>query len=329
MNMKKIGLTALGTSLIATSAMAGSMGVTGSAGLTFSGQNKYDSGNTFSMTDSVTFSGGGEMDNGWNVTVNMEVENNAQMASGNNMDSRSVVIDMGDMGTLTFAGHGGSTAASAVDDMTPSAYGESWDVIGSTAARTGGSTSKVGAIGGYGDDKTFMYNAPAMIDGLGLNVSYVPSHTDRPESTLSFAASYSGVDGLTIGYAVDSNGKTGTTATTEEIENELMYITYAYDAFTVGYQDSTADGATSNNDDEFTAYGITYAISDDLSVGYNYSEINLGDQTADQESTNYSFSYTMGSMTIAGAIVSMDNVGGSTGTRDDIEGYELDVSFAF
>ena len=103
----------------------------------------------------------------------MEVENNAQMASGNNMDSRSVVIDMGDMGTLTFAGHGGSTAASAVDDMTPSAYGESWDVIGSTAARTGGSTSKVGAIGGYGDDKTFMYNAPAMIDGLGLNaVSY-------------------------------------------------------------------------------------------------------------------------------------------------------------
>ena len=329
MNMKKIGLTALGTSLIATSAMAGEMGVTGSAGITFSGQNKYDSGNTFSMTDSVTFSGGGEMDNGWNVTVNMEVENNAQMASGNNMDSRSVVIDMGDMGTLTFAGHGGSTAASAVDDMTPSAYGESWDVIGSTATRTGGSTSKVGAIGGYGDDKTFMYNAPAMIDGLGLNVSYVPSHTDRPESTLSFAASYSGVDGLTIGYAVDSNGKTGTTATTEEIENELMYITYAYDAFTVGYQDSTADGATSNNDDEFTAYGITYAISDDLSVGYNYSELNLGDQTADQESTNYSFSYTMGSMTIAGAIVSMDNVGGSTGTRDDIEGYELDVSFAF
>ena len=82
-------------------------------------------------------------------------------------------------------------------------------------------------------------------------------------------------------------------------------------------------------DDDMTAYGITYAISDDLSIGYNYSEINLGDQTADQESTNYSFSYTMGSMTIAGAIVSMDNSGGSTATRDDIEGYELDVSFAF
>jgi outer membrane protein OmpU len=305
------------------------MGVTGSAGLTFSGQNNYDSGNTFSMTDSLTFSGSGEMDNGFNVTVNMEVENNAQQASGNNMDSRSVVIDMNDMGSLTFAGHGGSTAAAAIDDKTPSAYGESWDVIGSTAARTGGSTSKVGAIGGYGDDKIWTYTAPEMMAGLGFVVSYVPSHTDRPESSTSMAVSYTGVEGLEVGYATDSNGKTGTTAALEEIENTLSYVTYAYDSFTVGYQYNETDGATTDNDDEMTAWGVTYAVSDDLSIGYNYSEINLGDKTVDQESTNISFSYTMGSITIAGAMVEMDNSGGSTAARDDIEGYELDVSFAF
>jgi outer membrane protein OmpU len=329
MNIKKIGLTALGTSLIATSAFAGSMGVTGSAGLTFSGMNNYDSGNTFSMTDSLTFSGSGEMDNGWNVTVNMEVENNAQQASGNNMDSRSVVIDMNDMGSLTFAGHGGSTAAAAIDDKTPSAYGESWDVIGSTAARTGGSTSKVGAIGGFGDDKIWTYTAPDTIEGFNIVLSYVPSHTDRPESSTSMRVEYTGVDGLAVGYATDSNGKTGTTAATEEIESELAYVTYAYDSFTVGYQYNEADGATTDNDDEMTAYGVTYAVSDDLSIGYNYSEINLGDATVDQESTNFSFSYTMGSMTIAGAMVEMDNSGGSTAARDDVEGYEIDVSFAF
>jgi outer membrane protein OmpU len=329
MNIKKIGLTALGTSLIATSAFAGAMGVTGSAGLTFSGMNNYDSGNTFSMTDSLTFSGSGEMDNGFNVTVNMEVENNAQQASGNNMDSRSVVIEMNDMGTLTFSGHGGSTAASAIDDMTPSAYGESWDVIGSTAARTGGSTSKAGAIGGYGDDKIWHYTAPEMMTGLGFYVSYVPSHTDRAESSTSMRVKYTGVEGLEVGYATDSNGLIGTTAATEEIESTLSYVTYAYDSFTVGYQYNEADGATSDNDDEMTAWGVTYAVSDDLSIGYNYSEINLGDATVDQESTNISFSYTMGSITIAGAMVEMDNVGGSTASRDDIEGYELDVSFAF
>ena len=321
-NFKKVGLTALAGSLIATSAYAGALSVSGGADITLTNQSNHTQGNGFSSGDSMNFSGTAELDNGFVITSKQEIDGGA-------LDDRSLVIEMPDMGTLTFSGHGGSTAASAIDDMTPSAYGESWDVISGTTARTGGSTAKVGAIGGYGDDNTFMYNAPDSIDGLDIAVSYVPSHTDRTESTVSFSVQYSGVDGLNVGYAVDSNGKTGTTAATEEIENELMYITYAYDAFTIGYQSNEADGATSNNDDEMTAYGVTYAISDDLSIGYNYSEINLGDKTVDQESTNYSFSYTMGSMTIAGAMVTMDNVGGSTAARDDIEGYELNASFAF
>ena len=49
----------------------------------------------------------------------------------------------------------------------------------------------------------------------------------------------------------------------------------------------------------------------------------------DQESANLSASYTSGGMTIAIAHVSMDNVGGSTAARDDIDGFEIDVSFAF
>ena len=332
MNIKKIGLTALGSTLIASSAFAGSMDVTGSAGITFAGADKYDTGNGFTMTDEVTFTGSGEMDNGFNVTVSMQLDNNAQQASGNNMDNRSVKIDMGDAGTLTFSGHGGDTAASAVDDVTPTAYGESWDVIGSTTAtQTNGGTNKHGAIGGYGDDNIFMYNAPSLVDGLGLNVSYVPSHTDRAGSSISWALAYSGVEGLTVGYAQDNNGKDGSTAATEEIENTLMYATYAYGPVTVGYQQNEADGATASNDDEMTAYGVTYAVNEDLSIGYNYSEIDEDTSTSTnvQEASNISFSYTMGSITIAGASVKMDNMGESTSAIDDRQGYEIDVSFAF
>ena len=332
MNIKKIGLTALGSTLIASSAFAGSMDVTGSAGITFAGADKYDTGNGFTMTDEVTFTGSGEMDNGFNVTVSMQLDNNAQQASGNNMDNRSVKIDMGDAGTLTFSGHGGDTAASAVDDVTPTAYGESWDVIGSTTAtQTNGGTNKHGAIGGYGDDNIFMYNAPSLVDGLGLNVSYVPSHTDRAGSSISWALAYSGVEGLTVGYATDNNGKDGSTAATEEIETTLMYATYAYGPVTVGYQENEADGATSSNDDEMTAYGVTYAVNEDLSIGYNYSEIDEDTSTSTnvQEASNISFSYTMGSITIAGASVKMDNMGESTSAIDDRQGYEIDVSFAF
>ena len=52
-----------------------------------------------------------------------------------------------------------------------------------------------------------------------------------------------------------------------------MYAKYAYGPVTIGYQENEADGATASNDDEMTAYGVTYAVTEDLSIGYNYSEI--------------------------------------------------------
>ena len=113
--MKKIGLTALGTSLIATSAFAGSLDVTGGASITFSGVDKGTAGNGFSMSDSVTFSGGGEMDNGWNVTVSYELDS-SEHNSTRQMDSRSVKIDTNGMGVITFAGHGGSSARRLAGD---------------------------------------------------------------------------------------------------------------------------------------------------------------------------------------------------------------------
>ena len=44
----------------------------------------------------------------------------------------------GDWGTLTFDGHGGSSAFGAVDDVTPNAYEEAWDIIDTDGTTTGG-----------------------------------------------------------------------------------------------------------------------------------------------------------------------------------------------
>jgi outer membrane protein OmpU len=112
-NFKKVGLTALGTSLIATSAFAAALDVTGGASITFAGQENTTKGNGFTMNDEVTFSGSGEMDNGWNVTVSMQLDDNANgSTAGDNLDNRSIAIDMGENGKLTFYGHGGSDAYS-------------------------------------------------------------------------------------------------------------------------------------------------------------------------------------------------------------------------
>jgi outer membrane protein OmpU len=321
-NFKKVGLTALATSLIATSAFAGSMSVTGSAGITLSSSSNHAQGNGFSYGDSLNFSGSGELDNGMTITTKQEIDGGA-------LDDRSVVIEMDGMGKLTFHAHGGGTAMSAVDDVMPTAYGESWDVIGKTTlstALTTGSTAKEGAIGGFGTNNSWFYDVPEMVEGLDVNVSYVPSGTDRPDGSLSVAVAYTGLEGLTIGYGQDDNGLAGT----DSLETETMYAKYAWGSFTLGIQETEQenDGATTS-DDEFSAFGITYQVSDDLTVGYHTSEREFGDATQDQESANLSVSYTSGGMTVGAAMVSMDNVGGSTAAVDDIDGYEIDVSFAF
>ena len=321
MNIKKVGLTALAGSLIATSAFAGSMSVTGSAGITLTGQTNHTQSNGFSSGDSLNFTGSGELDNGMVITTKQEID-------GGNLDDRSVDIEMEGMGKLTFQ-QSGSSAMSAVDDVMPTAYGESWDVIGATsgaASLTPGQTGKENAIGGYVTGNSFYYNAPEMVDGLDVDVSYMPSATGRPDGTVSFALAYTGVEGLTIGYAQDDNGLTGSS----KIENETMYAKYAFGSFTIGVQESEQDQSqATTSDDEFSAMGITYQVSDDLTIGYHTSERQFGDQSQDQESANLSIAYTSGGMTVSAAMVSMDNVGGSTSARDDIDGYAIDVSFAF
>ena len=223
-NFKKIGLTALAGSLIATSAFAGSMSVGGSAGISYGGSSNYDRGNTWSSGDSLTFTGSGELDNGMSVVTYQEID-------GGLLDDRYFSVEMDGLGKLTFNAHGGDSAMSAVDDVMPTAYGEAWDIVGSkTTAPATGQALKEGAIGGFATNNSFFYDAPEMVDGLDINVSYTPSGTARPDGSVSWALAYTGVEGLTIGYGVDDNGLSGTS----QLETEVMYAKYAFGSFTIG-----------------------------------------------------------------------------------------------
>ena len=326
--LKKIGLTALAGSLVATSVFAGEMSVTGSAGITFAGQEKTAAGNGFTMSDEITFSGGGEMDNGWTVAVSMQLDNNASgeaetATTVSNMDNRSIAIGMGDAGTISFIGHGGESALGAVDDVMPHADGnETWDTIGDA---TGGTTS-FNSISGVATNNMFSYNNSSLVDGLSFTATLTPSNGGtNVESTMSYAVAYTGVDGLTVGYAMDENSEAGALQT----DFTTMYAKYAYGPVTVGYQVSEEDSATAADNDEFTAYGISYAVSDDLTISYNESTYDEAATATDQEQQAIAVSYTMGSMAVTATSVSMDNAGGSTDAIDDVQGYELNLSFAF
>ena len=324
-NLKKIGLTALGTSLIATAAHAGALSVSGSASITLSGKDKGTAGNGFSMSDSVTFSGSGEMDNGWNVTVSYELDDSE---TATQMDSRSVKIDTNGMGVITFAGHGGSSAMGAVDDVMPTAYGESFDIISATMD-TGGKTGTqiFNAIGSSGTDNMFHYSSGDLVDGFKVTASYVPSNgSAMVESAMDFAVEYTGMEGLTVGYAAgEANAEGGTNNT----DNTTMYVKYAYGPVTVGIQESEIDSTAATNDDEFESMGITYQVSDDLTIGYTESSYNDGNIATDQENSNLSAAYTMGGMTLSVAMAEEKNRGGSTAAADDVKGYAINLAFAF
>ena len=328
-NLKKIGLTALAGSLVATSVFAGELTATGSATLELAHVNggAANTGKSFSQGNSVTLSGGGELDNGMTVALSFELDDGAHggvaTAGSNDLslwDSHSLTIGMNDMGTFTFSGHGGSSASSAVDDTT----GEIWDYQGTTTDPSTGSTS----------NNMISYNNSSLMDGLSATVSYVP-HTGTAtgkqlESTVDYAVAYSGVEGLVVGYAIGEN-KTGAVATHADITT--VYANYTMGPVKVAYHTNEYEtgAAADTSDQDFVAYSISYTVSENLSVMYGNA---TADSTAittdvDQEVTGLAVSYTAGGMGIGISKGKIDNAGYSAAGTADEEWWEIDLSFAF
>ena len=324
-NFKKIGLSALAGSLAAMSVNAAELTATGGASITFAGQEAVSSGNGLSMNDSITFSGSSELDNGWTVSTSFLLDN-SDNAVGSAFDARSITIDTGSAGIISFEGDDASGAMGAVDDVMPTADGnETWDVLGASDAS--GATAELGALGSANSNNMIKYSSGSMIDGLTISASYTPSDgTTEVESSTDFAVAYTGYEGLTVGFAV---GEDNAIAGTGSFDLSTMYAIYAYGPVTVGYQESEKEGNNATNTDEFEAFGITYAVTEDISVGFAESTVDLGSSDTDQVTQNVSFSYTMGGMSVTGSFIDQENSGGSTAAADDRKGYELGLAFAF
>ena len=310
--LTKVGLTALAGSLVAGTVNAAEMSVSGSAGISFTGLDSSEvSGNGFTMGDSLTFSASGDVND---IGVTLSYELDGQTSTVDTFDDHSITLDFGDAGTLIFAGHGGSSAMSARDDVMPTAYEEPWDIV------TGADT---GIINGVSGENMFNYKY-SHESGFMLQTAYLPSSSTLAESYQDFAVEYTGVDGLRIGIAM---GESEATAGTE-IEEDTIFATYAMGGITVGIQMSEFDTSAATGDTESTGFGISYQVTDDLSVSYNKHEYNDGAWTSDEEYTGVSASYTMGGITIAGHMNEVSNRGGDS-TAADVEGYEIYLGFAF
>ena len=307
-NLKKVGLTALGTALVSSTAFAGGVSVTGTAQVTLTGEDNSNHGNGWSMTDSLSFSGSADLDNGWAVTYNQAIDGGA--AAGNT----DIVVNMGDMGTYTFVKQGSSGPVSSWDDMTPSANEESYANV----------TGATNPDDGFSSANAHLYSNGNLMDGVSISIGYQPSNgTADLKSSTEYGIQYTGIDGLEVGYAMGDNE--GSSAVTE---NSVFYAKYAMDAFTIGIQTNEVDSETADADYDFEALGVSYAVSDDMSISYGMAEVSYENSSlTDQESGALSFSYTNGSMTVSSTYTNVDNIAG-TSTSDN-SGYEINFKFAF
>ena len=320
--LTKIGLSALAGSLVAISAHAGSMSVSGSASISFADGDTDNAGGTtaeanqWTMGDSLTFSGGGELDNGMTIAVKYEYDDDEGDANGGGsnqpgFDSHSVTLSSAEMGSLTFAGHGGKTNMDNMDDKTPNAFEESWDGVSEADEET--------LVNGITGDNSFFYKAPSM-GGLTLSVAYVPQgETATPNgSYIDFGVVFKpeAVDGLEVGVAFgETEETTGTT-----VDEQAIYAKYTLGSISAGINMNESDTI------DFTSFGISFAVTDDISVSYSASESEIAGAN-DQEASGVSASFTSGGMTIAGMINTVDNA--SFEAANDTEGYEINFSFAF
>tara|TARA_B100001540_G_scaffold302455_1_gene309962 strand:- start:44 stop:982 length:939 start_codon:yes stop_codon:yes gene_type:complete len=310
-NLKKVGLTALGTALVASSAQAADFSISATSQITLAGADNGNKGNGFSMSDSISFAASGEMDNGFTITHDVELDNTQ-------IGFLALSVDTGDMGKLTFIGGSSTSVMGVWDDLTPSANEESWGVGYAGTPDTPANGSAI-------THNIFTYDYTIM-DGLALKASYVPSHTTGAvEGSVDYGVKFSpsAIEGLDVYAAMGENNDAANSA-----DVSMMAVSYASGPLSIGYQVNETDFGTGSSDEDFTAVGVSYALTDDLSVSVNTSVIDYeASSKDDQEAQSVSFSHTSGGMTISGSYGTMDNVAG-TGTADNAA-YEINFKFAF
>jgi outer membrane protein OmpU len=307
---KKIGLSALAGSLVAVSANAGEMSVAGSASVAVEHVNggAASAGKSWSMGNQLTFTGGGELDNGMNVTLSFVLDqgdngDSTTGAASAPFDAHSVAISMDGLGTVKFHGEGGG---SAVGDMDGSAAGGIWDNFQAAADEP---------KSGKGSDDMITYALPELMSGLALNASFTPNGDGGADSSTSWSATYTGIEGLTLAYGSGEDNSATTTA-----DATAWKVSYAYGPITVTATDLEYDHETATSDRDMSSEAISYTVTDEISLTYGQEEISDGSASSETaEFDSMSASYTAGGMTLTLTSQEAENIDYSTTATKDQE----------
>jgi outer membrane protein OmpU len=314
--LKKIGLTALAGSLVATSvAYAGALEATGSAEMKVENNSASSAGKTIGMANNIYFKGSGETDSGLNVAVSFELDDGSSSGNASGVwDNHSVSVGNDTVGTVTVHGHGGSSAVTALDTT---AAGDLWDNGSLLPAANAPTDSGAG-------NNVVVYALPSLIDDVALSLSYASDGT-RNENSIAYSLGYTGVEGLSVSFGYAENKGT------VNVKNEQLVTkaSYAVGPITAGYSINQVEKVGANSL-TVSSMSLSYSLTDSLSLSYGEETFERSTKATDIEVSGISGSYTSGGMVLAlKKNESKNNDHTSTSTNNDPSYWQASLSFAF
>jgi len=325
--LTKIGVSALCGSLASVAAAnAGSLDVTGGATATYTSLDGEVTGNPLGMATAMTFTGNGELDNGSTFTVTIAHNNKSTYSTS------AIALTTPTLGTFTYD-EGGGTGLDRIDDMMPTAWEETDGTGVAAALRT---------VAGAGGSADIEWNlGTGLPDGMNVYGSFAPrpggGNTNANKAVGGDGGAVTGygwdivlthsglLDGLNVfaGYS-DIGQATGIGDRTQEAYG----ATYAIGPATVGYQYSKDDNpGVTGQYYENDAYGVSFAVNDDLSLSYGMHESKSSSTGQTLQAESFQASYSVGGASIKFAETKVDNKAYEAGINK--EGRTVALTLAF
>ena len=351
--IKTLGVMLASISLLAVSAKAGELAVSGTAKATYNIYHGNATGKGLGVTNELNFTASGEMDNGYTWTYSMELDpTDAAASTANNDDTQiNLTTPYGKFGIMILEG-----GLDAEDAASQSAYSRPTD-----------SGDPSATVDNYSIDSynNVMYTSPADLLPLGtvIKLAYAPdldttqnsgnaAGANQVEGTSTYVGrsmtatriDMTPIDGLTIGASYNEMDKSGAAKMNQTAESGAYYGVYTIGNLSVGYSkamraDMVADGSLSSTT-EVESYdqsnmSAAFAFNDDLTISYEVEKSSKTfqlDSVADieQKSTGIQLAYNLGGATFAMSRNTHDNVGYSTATDGrDIDQTLFALTLAF
>ena len=357
-NIKKIGLTALAGSLVSLgSAVAGEMSVSGGINTTLKfGKGGGNTSRGIGSDKDVTFSGGGELDNGTTFSMSTTLADNYEVSGS------TTTITTPSLGSFQVGSSTGS-AAGYYDEEVPQVYEQASDGIETPANK----------VGDFMDNNHVMYTSPTlemMGASITLRAGYSPQANDgavadggQPTYNATYGSGQElgltiGYEGLTLGfYGAERENRTPVVSAVDSTRDEFngaWYAKYSMGPVSIGYSETyfdagvvraidTVDAAktrrTAGGIYEDEQMSIAFNVNDNLSISYTVADSTYDSQddaktavTTDDDITQeidaLQVAYSMGGMSIKAYNMEVTNPAHDDNAADQSV-TEIALGFAF